>query len=267
MTIQLIKVPGFVDTTAEPPTATTRYKTIGEKNEQQVQAYVIANTPRTVNTIYGILWRMDVKLTQTAYNHFDIEIPYGKRPNESGQWSWDFDTTGGTVHISNAKQEVARYPAGKAPNQFGAIGVDGDNVAGTDIVIPAMKINVQFRHPKAEMTIARAKYLAGITGFVNSATFLTFEPGEVLFLGARGSEGSDSESSVGYQFAMSKNVTGLNIGGIAGIVKKGWDVAWIRFEDSVESEGGTDHSIRKPRHVYVDRVYDTVDFKTALGFG
>lgn len=267
MTIQLIKTPGFVETTANPPTASTHWTVIGSLNEQDVQAYVLAGTPSIVATIYGVLLRQDLRLRQTAYNQWSATVPYGNRPNATGEWSWDFDTTGGLIHITNAKAEVGRYPSDKAPNQQGAIGVEGDTVKGTDIVIPALKINVSFRHPAAEMTLARAKFLAGVTGTVNSAPFLSFSPGEVLFLGARGSDGSQAEATVNYQFAMSSNVTNLSIGEIADIVKRGHDVAWVRYEDKVQTTGGESQPTRVPKFVYVDQVYSMVDHRVALGFG
>ena len=62
---------------------------------------------------------------------------------------------------------------------------------------------------------------------------------------------------------MSSNVTGLSIGDVASIAKKGWEYALIRYEDKVESN----KPVRVPKHVYVNRVYDTCDLATALGFG
>lgn len=267
MAIRLITVPDGIDTTAIPPTETHRYTLIGSDDPSIVNSYVIGGTPSLVTTVYGILFRQDIEVSRTAYNQWDIEIPYGERPNESGEWTWDFDTTGGTVHITQAKEEVGRYPASTAPNQLGAIAVDGDEVKGVEIVVPAMKINVQYRHPLGVITLAQAKYLSNITGRTNSDTFLTFAPGEVLFLGARGSDGSDSEATVSYQFAMAANETGLTIGSIAGVAKKAWQVAWVRYHDTVTSASSVDNPTRVAKHVYVDRVYDEIAMASALGFG
>lgn len=267
MAIRLITIPDGIDTTAIPPTETHRYRLIGSDDKNVVNSYVISGTPSLVTSTYGILFRQDIEVTRTAYNQWDIEIPYGQRPNEAGDWTWDFDTTGGNVHITQAKEEVGRYPASTAPDQLGAIAVDGDEVKGTEVIIPAMKINVQFRHPLGVITLAQAKYLSNITGTVNSDTFLTFAPGEVLFLGARGADGSDSEASVNYQFAMASNDSGLTIGSIAGVAKKAWEVAWVRYRDTVTTTGGAGNPTRVAKYVYVDRVYDSVPMATALGFG
>lgn len=268
MAIQWITPPsGSVETSGNPPSVTYTYKLIGTNDENIVNAYAMGSTPAIAITIYGVLYKQDLQVSRTAYNQWTVRVPYGLSKNNPGEWTWDFDTTGGTVHLTQAKEEVARYPTATAPNQMGAIAVDGDEVKGIEIVIPAMKINVQYKHPQGVITIAQAKFLASMTGMVNNDSFLTFSPGEVLFLGARGADGTLSEASVSYSFAMAANRSGLTIGGIAGVAKKGWEVSWIRYQDTITTEGGDDNPTRVPKYVYVDRVYETTAMAAALGFG
>lgn len=261
--MRIITPPNGIALNWTPANGTYRFVIADESDAATVQAYAIAMTPSLITTSSGLIYRQDVRLNRTAYNQWAVEVPYDGRKNETGEWTWDFDTTGGTIHISTAKEEIARYPVGTAPNQLAAIAVDGDEVRGIDIVIPAMKINVTFNHPLAVVTLAKAKFLSDITGMVNSDSFLTFAPGEVLFLGARGSDGSTADAVVNYQFAMAKNVTGQTIGSITGVAKKAWEVAWIRYEDTITSSLPT----RVAKFVYVDRVYDTVAMAPAFGFG
>jgi len=256
-----------IDSTGMEPTQTRRYKIVEVSNINTANAYAIASTPAIISTTYGLLYRQDVRIRQSAYNHWMVEVPYGPRKAITGDFTWDFDTTGGTIHITQAKEEVARYPATTAPDQKGAIAIDGDEVKGTEIIVPAMKINVNFRHPLGVITIPQAKFLSSITGTVNSDVFLTFAPGQVLFLGARGSDGTDAEATVSYQFAMAANQSNVTIGDIAGVAKKAWDVAWIRYQDTITVEDGKDLPTRVPKFVYVDRVYENVAMATALGFG
>ena len=260
--MRIITPPNGIDLNWTPPGGVYRFRIVEEHNAANVQSYAIAMTPSILSTASGIIYLDDVRIKRTAFNQWDIEVPYTSRKNEAGEWTWDFDTTGGTIHITQAKAEVSRYGSG-APNQLGAIAVDGDEVKGTDIIVPAMKINVQFKHAMATVTLAKAKFLSDITGMTNSDTFLTFAPGEVLFLGARGSDGSVAEATINYQFAMAKNVTGQTIGSIAGVAKKAWEVAWIRYEDTITSTLPT----RVAKFVYVDRVYDEVAMAAAFGFG
>jgi hypothetical protein len=267
MTPKIISLPDGIQTTGAEPTETRRFKIIGVPDQNTANAYALASTPAIIATIYGILYRQDLQISKAAYNQWMVDVPYGKRKIQTGDFSWDFDTTGGTIHITQAKAEVARFPATSAPDQKGAIAVDGNEVKGTEIIIPAMKINVNYRHPLGVITLPQAKFLSSITGTSNSTPFLTYAPGEVLFLGARGSDGTDAEANVNYQFAMAANQTGMTIGDIAGVAKKAWEVAWVRYEDKIVTADGKQVPTRHPKFVYVDRVYDEIDLATALGFG
>lgn len=265
--MRIIELPDGIDSTGLEPTQIRRYKIVGVANVNTANAFAIASTPSIIGTIYGILYRQDIRIRKSAYNHWMLEVPYGPRKAITGDFTWDFDTTGGTVHITQAKAEVGRFPAASAPNQKGAIGVDGDEVKGTEIVVPAAKLNVNFRHPLGVITIPQFKFLYGITGTVNSDVFMTFAPGEVLFLGARGSDGTDAEATVSYQFAVSKNESGFAIGDITGINKKAWEVAWIKYKSEIVTSGGEERPTREPEFVYVDRVYNEVPFAASFGFG
>jgi hypothetical protein len=193
-----------------------------------------------------------------------VEVPYARKTNQppTGQWSFSFDTTGGSFHIKASKETVNSY--GTDPPDFKQlIGVNGDDVDGADVVIPSLKINVNYKHPAGVVSIAFAKTLARLTGRVNSSEFLTFAAGEVLYLGSTGSDGSDVEAEVGYQFACEENLQGQVIGAITDIQKDGWDISWIRWKDAVD--GGL--PVKNPEFIYVERVYDRVDLASALGFG
>lgn len=265
--MRIFSLPDGISSTGNPPTETRRLKIDGVTDKDTAVSYAIASTPSLIATAYGVLFRDDVRVTQTAYNQWTVEVPYGTRKNATGEWTWDFDTTGGTVHITQAKEELRRYPTDTAPDQLGAIAVDGDEVKGVEIIIPAMKINVQFKHPLGVVTLAKAKFLSNMTGKTNSDNFLSFAPGEVLFLGARGSDGSEAEATIGYQFAMAANVTGQTIGSIAGVAKRAWEVAWIRYKDAITTVSATDNPTRVAKYVYIDRVYDEIAMAAALGFG
>jgi hypothetical protein len=265
--MRIFPVPDGITYTANPPTQTHKLKIAEVADKDTAMGLAMASTPAIVSTAFGVLYRQDVRVSRAAYNQWMVEVPYGQRQNETGEWTWSFDTTGGTVHITQAKEEVRRYPAATAPDQLGAIAVDGDEVKGVEIVIPAMKINVEYSHPLGVMTLAKAKFLANITGTVNSTPFLTFAPGEVLFLGANGADGTTSDAKVGYQFAMSANADSMTIGAVVGVAKRGWEVAWIRYQDTITSADGKDQPTRVAKYVYVDRVYEVIDMAAALGFG
>lgn len=185
--------------------------------------------------------------------------------------SRSFDTTGGTQHITQAISE-ARFGTG-AVDQQKAIAVDDDRVNGVDIVVPALQWTEQYDVPASYVTAAYVKSVAGITGTTNSAAFRTFAAGEVLFLGCSGSQEWDSERgdgpwSLSYRFVASPNagngqtLPAITVGSITGVAKKGHEYMWVRYESSVDSS----QLIKKPKAVYVNKVYRESDF-SGLGIG
>jgi hypothetical protein len=242
---------------------TLEYSAAGSTDDAFVRAYALAGSPALVSTGDGTLYRQDLQVDWSGREIAYITVPYGPRKKENGQFRLSFDTTGGTLNIKLAKSHVATYPAAGAPNHGGAIGVNGDNVEGAEIVVPALKLTGHFTHPAGIITIPQIKHLARCTGKVNSDSFLTFAAGEILFLGCSGSEGTDSPTEIGYQFACSENLQNTVIGGINVAAKDGWDVAWIQFKDAVD--GGK--PIKPPAFIHVERVYERIALATALGFG
>ncbi len=65
-----------------------------------------------------------------------------------------------------------------------------------------------------------------------------------------------------FKFAASPNKTGIAIGGISGIAKKGWDYLWVRYEKNTSN----DSLVQIPKAVYVHQVYESGDFASVLGF-
>lgn len=308
----LITPPNHIQSSNDPtsPWVKASYKYVGEVLEFVARAYVLLLTPATAATSQGILHRQTVSLNQIAYDTFDVEILYGRPKTAVGTYTFDFDTTGGTIHITAPKERIARYGITSAgdfdvrvfdnlpdvtsahiPKHDGAIGVDGNEVKGTDIVAPSLKFNITFKHQAGFVSIPYMKLLHDITGTVNLTKFFGFDPGEILFLGARGSDGSDHEVQITYSFAGSPNQTddfrigdiivsstyGTHLDGWAPATesdveiangwifpgKRGWDLLWVTYLDSVDETAPG----KKAQYVFIDRVYNYVDFASVLGFG
>ena len=267
MSVTIRERPGRRRSTFKPASETREYVIRGTSDSEYAKAVALAGTATLLATQQGFLYREDLRVDEAGFNVYHVTVPYGPKKNETGQWTWDFDTTGGTVHIKASKSTVNRYvPAGKTAKDWKQlIGAKmDDEVEGTDIVIPALKINARYSHPLATITIAYAKQLARWTGKCNSDTVLTFAPGEVLMLGARGSDGTDAPSEVGYSFACSENLQNVVIGEITGIKKDGWDLIWLEWEDY---DSGSGAMAKKPKQVNVERVYDRIPMAASLGFG
>jgi hypothetical protein len=133
-----------------------------------------------------------------------------------------------------------------------------------DIVVPTYKWTETFRLPAAIVTGAYKASLFGLTGRVNNLAFRGFQPEEVLFEGARGSRRGAGDWEISFAFAASPNVTGMSVGSITGINKKGWDYLWCRYAD-FEDEAAQ-MLVKRPVAVIVNRVYPSGNF-SLLGIG
>lgn len=188
-----------------------------------------------------------------------------------------FSTQGGTAHITTSLETVkAYYPdiAAQGPDADGncwnkkAIGLttEGD-VQGVDIIVPAFKFEIQYRKANGTVTNAYAKTVRDLTGTVNDDTFYGFDAGEVLFLGADIEQEIQGDPTGTFHFLQMNNITGLTIGDIASIAKKGHEYLWVMFEhDVITDDDSKKWRIPKPKRVFVERVYDEGDL-SALGIG
>jgi hypothetical protein len=246
-----------------PPSLTLKYVASGTSDDLFVRSYAINATPAIYGTAQGVLYRQDIRIEAESASVFYVDVPYGPKEKETGSFTLSFDTQGGTVHITSSKSTIGKYPNGVAPDYKQAIGVHGDEVDGCDVVVPALKLQLTYKHPAGIISLPRIKLLALATGTVNSDTFLTFPPGSVLFLGCSGTEGTATETEITYHFACSENADSLTVGDITGINKKGHDYLWVSFKDDVD--GG--RAVKVPQFVYVERVYKFASLSGILGFG
>ena len=128
--------------------------------------------------------------------------------------------------------------------------------------MPIFRFSETYSIPVLLITHAYKLQVFDLTGKVNSAAFKGFAAGEVLFLGASGSQRGVEKWEITYQFAASKNAVGLKVGDIQNINKKGWEYLWVRYGD-VEDQKVL---IKQPESVYIERVYDSANF-ALLGIG
>jgi hypothetical protein len=247
---------------SNPPLIEHEYVAEGIDDSTVVHAAGLQYTPPAIASAQGTLYRQDVRVMKQGFGLFYVAVPYA--PRAKSKFTWDYDTQGGTVNVKVSRQTIGRYvAAGQVERDHaGAIGrnLDG-SVDGVDIVIPSMVINAQITHPYGVLTFQYASMIMDLTGYVNSDPIFGRQPGEVLFLGGRGSDGSESEAQAGYKFAVSKNLQNLVLGGISVAQKAGHDYAWVEF--LATPVGG--QAVTRPRQVNVERVYDRIDLAGILG--
>ncbi len=245
-------------------TETRKYFCYGTTDRDTVEALAIAGSPSFVTTLSGTLYRQPMTIEPNG-PHWTITVPYGKQERESGSYTISFDTSGGTVVMKASLEVIGCYDETGSIAAVDGVSIDVDDEGvpqGTEVIIPALKLNVAFRHPAATITEDRIRTLARNTGKVNSDMILGFYPGEVLFAGATGSE-SEAEAEVSYALMCSENVDNLVIGNITIAEKQGWDYASVKFKKA--AVGGKDATI--PESVTVHRLYRRAALATVLGFG
>jgi hypothetical protein len=243
------------------PAAELLYWVEGTESDLAVKTLVEATIP----AIYAGLVYQEYRIYHRGGGLWDVSVRYGSREqNEVGTSNFSFETGGGTQHITQSLETLQKKapPDITAPDFQGAIGVTGDAIEGTDIVVPVYTFTETHYIANSAVTGAYKAALFALTGRVNGATFRGFEAGEVLFLGASGSKRGAEDWEITFRFAASPNVTGIEIGEITGIDKRGWDYLWVRYVDDEHA----DTLVKRPASAYVERVYEDGDFSN-LGIG
>ena len=172
-----------------------------------------------------------------------------------------FDTTGGTLRRLQALASIKTYMKDpifggqtEVANPFGGlIGVNPDgSVDGTDIPSRVWTWEETKEVPNDDVDLAYLRLLFVLSGTVNSVDYRIYEPGENLFLGARGSRQGNGGWTITFFHAASPNVTDLTIGEFTGIAKRGWDYLWVYYS---EVENVTQKMILPKGHfVNIDQV-------------
>lgn len=222
----------------------------------------------------GGLTRKSVALVGTLFNGwYEVEARYvtSNAEKQTGESEYAFDTTGGQFKITQSKSTIGRYKVGgsstSAPDLKGVIGSkpDGDP-DGVDIVVPQFAFSETHYIADSSVTDTYKGYLYSLTGRTNAAAFKGLAIGEALYMGARGSKRGRGDWQITFNFAGSPNVTGLTVGDLTGIAKKGWEYLWVRYQMKVVGTGADAILAPVPQFVYVEKVYDAGDF-SLLGIG
>ncbi|QDU33056.1 hypothetical protein KS4_10970 [Poriferisphaera corsica] len=208
--------------------------------------------------------RNNVEVEELTDNLWLGIVRYAKPQSSSldeGQSSFNFDTGGGSQHITQSLQTVHRYGSSgnTAPDFKGAIGVTEGRVEGVDITVPVYHFSETHHFSSSQVDNAYKGVLFHLTGKVNSNNFRGLNAGECLFLGASGSQRSDDDGwEITFRFAGSPNRSNLSIGYISGISKKGWEYLWVRYADAVDDSSNT--LVKQPVAAYVEQVYEEASF-------
>ena len=264
MSITVLEKPGSRAVSAgESPSADLLYVVQGTDDDSAARDALAAAAPASHGGLVRKGWTVDPVGDPTTTLLWDGTVKYGRydrSPPDVGESSYSFETSGGTMHITQSRRTVQRYAApGRTAADFGgAIGVTHDNVEGVDITVPVFRFSETHIVAADSVTLAYKANLFYLTGKVNSGTFKGFAAGEVLFLGASGSQRGDDDWEITFYYAASPNVTGLTVGAITGIAKKGWEYLWVRYEDAADNDAKC--VVKRPIQVNIEEVYETTSF-------
>lgn len=252
------------------PNSTRVYTVTGTADESVAIAAVRSAAPASVTLADGVasygLPRqsytsrpLHVDSENEEQSRWSVEVSYaiasGGAQQETGSSFTSIDTTGGTTHLSHAREHIADYgPPGQTPANFrGAINVSEQGVGGVDVPIPQYSFSET--HYQADLN---QSVIFALTGRVNSQFFKGFAPGECLFLGARAARrGAEEDWEVTYQFACLPNESSLSVGNITGITKRGWDYLWVRYGD--KHDDTTNRKTRVALSAHVEQVHAYAD--------
>ena len=247
-------------------TAEVGYDVHDAADEAAVKAIMNATAPSTRNGLFIISMEIYEQVNNTTWR---VRVRYAERTwTENPDSRFSFDTTGGSQHITQSLTTVNAYGDDSSRNKD-AIGFDGKNVEGVDITVPVYEFSEVHFFDDGDIDNAYKSTLRGLTGSVNNNTFKGFAAGEVLFLGAVGSRQGDDPSDqweISYRFVSLPNQTGLSVGDIPGIAKKGWEYMDIRYSEVVETASGSEQVLKAPFAVYIHRVYPDGNF-AGIGIG
>lgn len=240
----------------------------GSDDEVALKGALVAATPINYDGLRRKTWHVE----QVGNELWEGTVRYAPQDqvnSDVGVIKLSVDTTGGSTHITQSLQTIQKYaPPGKTPPDFkGAIGVTHDNVEGVDIILPVFKFTATKVFAPAGLPDLGTLY--DLTGKVNDGVFavsdtltgmtISLAQCECLFNGAKvGESRDDGNVEISYDFAASPNVTGLTVGDIVGIDKKGWEYLWVRYADVDDAAANV--LVKRPIAAYVEKVYELGDF-------
>ncbi len=238
------------------------YLVFGAENAAEAKVAVGAEAP----TLYEEMSRSEVEVEEfpnlTGVYQGSVRYSKSSGNNLASEPTFRFETRGGSQKVTQSLA-TTRYGDGAA-NAGGAIGATADAVEGTDITVPIYTFSESHTFSDSDVTTAYKSILFSATGTVNAATFKGLAAGEALFLGAAGNRQGDGNWTIDFAFAGSPNISGLSVGDISGIAKKGWEYLWVRYQAAEDTTAKL--LVQKPVGVYVEQVYRSANF-AALNIG
>lgn len=235
---------------------TLRYLVTGTADADAAVDAVESASPVTISSSTGTLKRRRFSYSSVGLTDYHVDVKYDRlKKLVVNETEYEFD-----IGLQNQKiyqsLGTTRYAAsGTAPDYQGAINVQDGRIEGVDVGFPTYQFSITQILDAAVITQAWRTMVRNLVGKKNSTAIGTeFAAGELLFLGARGRNRSEDEFQVTFSFAASANVSGLTVGNITGITKKGWDFIWFVYGEQDDTAAG--RVVKRPAFAYVEKVIE-----------
>lgn len=243
------------------------YYTFGDSDEAASYTVLIGACPAS----YDGLPIKNVRRKQVTQDVYQWTVEYRLDQNQveqSNPGSSDynpvlaFNMIGGTEHITTA-YDTTGY-VGSGGTVIGVqktIGIDlkTGQVRGVDKIAPVCDFSLTTQFANSIVTNTYIADVKSLVGTTNDATFFGNAIGEVLFRGARGQKRGPDRWELSFEFSSNENKTGLEIGDITGVDKKGWEYLDVLYKDSPTLRIAN-RPVQVPAQVNVHQVYLSGDF-------
>ena len=189
-------------------------------------------------------------------------VCFDKKEPEAGDFSWSFDTTGGTRHVTHGIAHIQSYvPDGKtAVDHKGTIGGQRERGhRGRGCAQQELQVDRTPQLLLAGFGWTYAGIVDDLTGTVNNALFRCKAIGTVLFAGTGDplDQGlADPRPDVSLR--VPSDWRRASVGDITGISKVGWQYLWVEYRKNNGGEGNRNDTV--PVQVNVDQVLPSGNF-------
>jgi hypothetical protein len=218
-------------------------------------------------TPMGTLFWNSIQLHESYYAQlYEVSVTYSPHEKKTGTYIIRVEHAAGTAKAT-AGTRIAGYPTASAVNNGGVIW-NGQEVVGVDVPYNQTRIVISYRHPQAWLNHAYLRTISDLVGHPNADMFLGYEPGEIAYTGGNATE-SEAEASAEYTFEVSRNETGLVVGGITIGYKTGFDVISPVYKWDTDTVGGATKAIRPIDYIEIirPRGREWKNYGSAFGWG
>lgn len=200
---------------------------------------------------------------QAEYEHSSTERSAQRR---IGDREWTFDCSGTQENVCSGEliNAVSTQSATPPPDPAGLVNWNGrsgerSQIKGAVKYVPSMRESCLAVFKESDVTPSFRRQIMELTGTVNQEPFHSWEPGEVLFLGAasalpfRNDQGK-KVVEVTYRFAVKRNILSLEIAGVKLGKAGGWDIPWVVVGAGIAGQ------TPRPTGAYLSSIYEKGDF-------